>query len=116
MVDKKFDALNDYLGFSVAEDTEVPVSTGKAKVVRKKASGDWRHWFTEEDVKLFKPAYLPYMEAIGYDCEDWALDPDQVIEPQFASIYMKGLLKRKPMDSFRWLKDTILKRLARKAE
>jgi hypothetical protein len=115
MVAKKFGPLNDYLGFQVAEETEVPVSTGKAKVVRKKASGDWRHWFTEKDVELFKPAYQPYMELIGYDCEDWALDPNPVIEPQYASMYMKGLLKRKPLDSIRWLKDSILKRLAQKA-
>ena len=116
MVAKEFEPLSNYLGFQVEEDTEVPVSTGKAKVVRKKASGDWRHWFTEEDVELFKPAYLPYMESIGYDCEDWALDPNPVIEPQYASMYMKGLLKRKPLDSIRWLKDTVLKRLARKTE
>jgi hypothetical protein len=47
MVAKKFDLLNDYLGFEVAEKAEVPVSTGKAKVVRKKAAGDWRHWFVD---------------------------------------------------------------------
>jgi hypothetical protein len=115
MVAKKFGRLSDYLGFQVAADTEVPISTGKAKVVRKKAAGDWRHWFTEADVELFKPAYLPYMELIGYDCDDWALDPNPVIEPQYSSIYMKGLLKRKPLDSIRWFKDTMLKRLAQKA-
>ncbi|MGD9058024.1 MAG: hypothetical protein PVF38_17890 [Desulfobacterales bacterium] len=115
MVDKKFGPLSEYLRFKVAADTEVPVSTGKAKVVRKKAAGDWRHWFTEEDVELFRPAYLPYMESIGYDCTDWALDPNPVIEPQYASMYMKGLLKRKPLDTFRWIKDTLLKRRAQKA-
>jgi hypothetical protein len=115
MVAKNTGPFNDYLGFQIEEDTEVPVSTGKAKVVRKKASGDWRHWFTEEDVELLKPAYLPYMEAIGYDCNDWALDPEPVIEPQFSSEYMAGLLKRKPLDSLRWFKDSMLKRLAQKA-
>ncbi|UCE51510.1 MAG: sulfotransferase domain-containing protein [Desulfobacterales bacterium] len=115
MVAKNTGPFNDYLGFQIKEDTEVPVSTGKAKVVRKKASGDWRHWFTEEDVELFKPVYLPYMEAIGYDCDDWALSPKPVIEPQYSSMYMKQLLKRKPLDSIRWFKDTMLKRLAQKA-
>jgi hypothetical protein len=115
MVAQKFEPLNDYLGYKIAEDTEVPVSTGKAKVVRKKASGDWRHWFTEKDIELFKPAYLPYMELIGYDCEDWALDPNPSIEPQYSSMYMKGLLKRKPLDSMRWLKDMLSKRLAKRA-
>jgi hypothetical protein len=55
------------------------------------------------------------MEAIGYDCNDWALDPEPVIEPQFSSEYMAGLLKRKPLDSLRWFKDSMLKRLAQKA-
>ena len=68
----------------------------------------------DQDIELLKPAYLPYMEAIGYDCNDWALNPEPVIEPQFSSEYMKGLLKRKPLDSIRWLKDSILKRLAQK--
>lgn len=60
MVGKNFDGLSQYLGFQTGEEAEVPTSTGKAKVVRKKAVGNWRHWFTEEDVELFKPSYLPY--------------------------------------------------------
>jgi len=91
MVDKKFKALNEYLAFDVTAEAEVPKGTGKEKVVRKKASGDWRHWFTEKDVELFKPAYTPYMELIGYDCDDWVLDPQPVIEPEFSSVYMQSL-------------------------
>jgi hypothetical protein len=94
MVDKQFDALNAYLGFDTGADTEVPTGTGKDKVVRKKAYGDWRHWFTEEDVDFIKPAYIPYMEAVGYDCEDWDLSPEPVIEPEFSSQYMKGLPRK----------------------
>ena len=37
MVDKKFDALNAYLGFQIGVDTGVPSGTGKEKAVRKKA-------------------------------------------------------------------------------
>jgi len=91
MVEKQFTALNEYLGFDVTGDAEVPKGTGKEKVVRKKASGDWRLWFTDNDVELFKPAYTPYMELIGYDCEDWVLDPQPVIEPEFSSVYMQSL-------------------------
>jgi hypothetical protein len=107
MVGKNFDGLNEYLGFKVEEDAEVSKSTGKAKVVRKKAVGDWRHWFTEEDVKLFKPAYLAYMELVGYDCDDWALSPNPIIESRYSSEYMKGLLRRRPLDSWRKLKDRL---------
>jgi hypothetical protein len=31
------------------------------------------------------------MEAVGYDCEDWALASPPVIEPQFSSGYVKHL-------------------------
>ena len=95
MIAKNYQALDTYLGFNVHDAAEVPASTGKAKVVRKKATGDWRHWFTAEDIELYKPAYLPYMEVIGYDCDDWSLNADPVIEPQFSSMYMQQLAQRK---------------------
>jgi hypothetical protein len=94
MVDKNFDALNDYLGFETKTNAEVPSGSGKEKVVRKKAYGDWRHWFTAKDVTLLKPAYTPYMEAVGYDCDDWNLDPEPLIEPQFSSEYMRSLTQK----------------------
>jgi hypothetical protein len=111
MIAWNFDLLNSYLGFKIEADAEVPVSTGKAKVVRKKAAGDWRHWFTEEDVELFKPAYLPYMELMGYDGNDWSLSPDPVIEARYSSDYMRKLPRRKWLDSIRWVGDQISRRL-----
>lgn len=113
MIAKNYDALNTYLGFAVQENTEVPKNTGKAKVVRKKSTGDWRHWFTEKDVELFKPAYLPYMELIGYDRNDWTLSPDPLIEPEYSSNYMQQLVKRKSWNSLLSLKDRVLKKFRR---
>jgi hypothetical protein len=101
MVENDFGALNNYLGFEVQADATVPNISGKAKVIRKKSTGDWRHWFTEEDVELFKPAFLPYMELIGYDLADWAPNPNPSIEPEYSSEYMKGL-PRKRRWSFLW--------------
>ena len=115
MVANNFSDLNAYLGFEVDQDGEVPVSTGKAKVVRKKAVGDWRHWFTQEDVDLFKPLYLPYLEIVGYDCNDWSISSNPVIEPQYSSGYIQNLQKRKNMDAVRWVKDIIKRRLFKKA-
>jgi len=89
MIAGKYADLNGYLGFAVEKDRQVPEAYGK--VVRKRASGDWRHWFTEEDVELFKPAHLPYMELMGYDCDDWALSPNPTIEPEYSSVYMQSL-------------------------
>ena len=113
MIAKNYNTLNTYLGFNVRDEAEVPVSTGKAKVVRKKATGDWRHWFTEEDIELYKSAYLPYMEIIGYDREDWALDANPVIEPRFSSEYMQQLAQRKkrPLGSVIKLKDRLIQQL-----
>jgi hypothetical protein len=110
MVGKNFSGLNEYLGFEVEADAEVSKSTGKAKVVRKKAVGDWRHWFTEEDVDLFKPAYLPYMEVIGYDCDDWTLSNKPVIEPEYSSLYIQRLARMKTINTIRRIKDSLLKR------
>ncbi|MDH3809529.1 MAG: sulfotransferase domain-containing protein [Desulfuromonadales bacterium] len=109
MVGKNFDGLNEYLGFEVEADGEVPKSTGKVKVVRKKAVGDWRHWFTEEDVEIYKPAYKSYMKLIGYDLEDWYLSPNPVIEPEYSSMYMKSLPRMKTGASIRSFKDLILR-------
>ena len=110
MIAKDYQALDTYLGFNVRDAAEVPVSTGKAKVVRKKATGDWRHWFTQEDIELYKPAYLPYMEVIGYDGDDWTLNADPVIEPEFSSGYMQQLAhkKKKSLRNVINLKDRLI--------
>ncbi len=94
MIRGNFDALNEYLGYEISSEAQVPTTTKKSKVVRKKSIGDWRHWFTEVDVKYFKLAYQPYMEAIGYDCDDWAVEPNPVIEPEYSSIYIKRLFSK----------------------
>ena len=110
MVAGNFSALNDYLGFGVQADAVVPSSSGKAKVIRKKATGDWRHWFTEEDVALFKTAYLPYMKLIGYDCDDWAISENPVIEPEYASVYMRNLARKAAKNSILRYLDPIVHR------
>ena len=114
MVAKKLDALNDYLGFEVQSDANVPSSSGKAKVIRKKGTGDWRHWFTEEDMELFKPAYLPYMELIGYDCDDWKSDPNPLIEPEFSSVYMQSLPSKVVKNKVLRYVDSVIQKLKKK--
>jgi hypothetical protein len=108
MIQGKYDKLNDYLGFTVKDEAEVPKATGKAKVARKKAFGDWRNWFLEEDADVFKPAYLPYMEVIGYDVNDWAVAAQPSIEPEFASGYMKRLVRENTSNPIRKLKEKLL--------
>jgi len=110
MVTGRFEEINRYLGFELKQEAEVPRGSGKDKVVRKKAFGDWRHWFTEEDVRLLKPAYLPYMEAVGYDREDWSLAPEPVIEPRFSSEYVKTLAAKGLSNILKRFYDNLMQR------
>jgi len=110
MIDKNFDNLNHYLGFEIRDDAEIPTTTRKSKVARKKAYGDWRHWYTEEDVELFKSAYLPYMELINYDCNDWAISPNPVIEPEYSSMYIKRLVEKSSSTTIGRIKNFVLNR------
>ena len=105
LVDNNFARLNEYLGFEIKTETNIDRYT--KKVARKKSTGDWRHWYTEEDVKLFGPVYARYMELIGYDCNDWALHEKQVIEPEYASLYLKRLPHLRRNDSFQKTKKII---------
>jgi hypothetical protein len=114
MIANKFDSLNQYLGFEVQADATVPSASGKAKVIRKKAAGDWRHWFTEEDVTLFKPAFTPYMKLIGYDTEDWALNPQPVIEPEYSSAYMQNLPRKVTKNKIQRYMDSTIQRLLKR--
>jgi hypothetical protein len=56
-------------------------------VTRSKRHGQWRHWFTPEDVASFRPLMEPYLRQYGYST-DWTLAPDPVIRPDEASEYV----------------------------
>ena len=115
MVAGEFEALNNYLGFEVQVDATVPSASGKAKVIRKKTSGDWRHWFTEKDVELFKPAFTPYMVLIGYDCSDWMLSPNPLIEPEYSSDYMQRLPRKATKNSILRYMDPVIQRFVKRS-
>jgi len=105
LIDNNFAKLNDYLGLEIKSETNIDNST--RKVARKKSTGDWRHWYTEEDVELFRPVYTPYMDLIDYDSSDWNLHDKQVIEPEYASLYLKNLPRRRKLDTMQKFKKKI---------
>jgi hypothetical protein len=107
-------ALNDYLGFEVKADGQVPQTTVKSKVLRKKAAGDWRLWFTEQDVELFKPAFKNYMELIGYDWNDWSLSENPVIEPEYSSVYIQNLTRKATKNKIQRYLDPVIQRFQKK--
>jgi len=90
MVAGRYGELNRYLGFPVADGAEV--AEGLERVVRRKGTGDWRHWFTPADVAQYSSgALVRYMTVFGYDHDDWALSEAPTIDPEHGSAYMTAL-------------------------
>ena len=50
------------------------------------------------------------MEAVGYDCEDWELSQEQIIEPQFSSIYVQNLASKGTQNIIKRFVDNLLQR------
>jgi hypothetical protein len=52
---------------------------------------------------------LPYMQLIGYDCDDWTLSPKAKIDPEFSSLYIKGLVRKNTLNTIQSFRDLVLK-------
>jgi hypothetical protein len=65
------------------------------RVVRSKSYGAWRNWFTEEDIKFFKPILKGYMLKYGYDFNDWKLNAKPKILSKNSSDYYKKLINER---------------------
>jgi hypothetical protein len=90
MVAGRYEPLDRYLGVDVVAEAEV--ADGLQRVVRAKTSGDWRHWFTPDDVAHYRGGSLDrYLSAFGYDAADWRLAERQLIDPAHGSQYMERL-------------------------
>jgi hypothetical protein len=107
MIENSFDRLNHYLGFEIKADAEIPSTTKKSKVARQKAYGEWRNWFINEDINIFKPVYSPYLKLIGYDCNDWTPNPNPVIVPEVSSLYIQNLMRNNSPKLKRIFKDLV---------
>ncbi|MEQ9618060.1 MAG: hypothetical protein RIG61_02675 [Deltaproteobacteria bacterium] len=89
LIDNKIEKLNEYLGFSIDDEADIPKKFGRVK--RSKAYGNWRDWFTPEDVEFYKPLYHEYMQLVNYDTNDWRLNDNPVLSPELGSKYMEKL-------------------------
>ncbi len=88
-VDGRLDAVSDYLGLTLAGDIAVPDE--HQRVVRTRGHGNWRRWFTDEDVAFFRPIISDFLDTMGYDSDDWALTPVEALSAAEGSDYMKKL-------------------------
>jgi len=95
-VDDKLTEVERYLGIELAGAAEV--DDQNRHVVRTKSYGDWRNWYTEKDIDFFRPIFRKYMDNFGYE-DDWKLNEEQVIKPEFCSEYVeKTIIMRREKD------------------
>lgn len=85
--------LNKYLEFDISEDLSVVEKTAFARTARTKSYGNWRNWFTENDIAFFKPIFEKSLQNLGYDSSDWEINLEQKIESKTSSEYMKQLFE-----------------------
>ncbi len=89
LVSGNLEALNNYLGLEVNTTATVPENLNR--VVRSKKSGNWREWFTEEDIKFYKPIMEKYLDFFNYDADDWVLSAQPELSSEKGSEYMNKL-------------------------
>ncbi|MBI4816762.1 MAG: sulfotransferase domain-containing protein [Deltaproteobacteria bacterium] len=88
MVSDNLGALERELGMTLGGEAEV--GEKYQKVVRTKAAGGWRSWFTDEDVTYFQPVFERYMSRYGY--AGWDLAGAPPIRPEHASEYVARIV------------------------
>ncbi|MPW28740.1 hypothetical protein F9L16_06945 [Agarivorans sp. B2Z047] len=85
--------LSNYLGLKVVNERELTGWTSKIK--RKGVSGDWKNWFTSDDLYL-KETFKPVMDKFGYS--DWTLPEKPVIEKEYSLDYIRKLTEQNQVD------------------
>jgi hypothetical protein len=84
--------LEEYLGFAL--NFNVNVDATHSRVARTKGAGDWRNWFTEQDVEYFSDIYHDYLVKYGYDVK-WELSPEPEILPEYSTEYVMRLVRER---------------------
>jgi hypothetical protein len=57
---------------------------------------------------------MDYLKLIGYDCDDWNLTENPVIESECSSVYMKNLARKATQNIFQRYLAPIAKRFERR--
>jgi len=85
-VNKNFSELSDYLGFELAGN-QANNASWLGHISRSKSSGEWRNWFTEEDIDFMRSIFKPYMDHFNYE-DEWDIPAQQTISSKNASDYI----------------------------
>lgn len=89
MVQDETGGLADYLGFSLPTRLEAVDLGGFGYTKRSARAGNWRSWFTEQDVNTLRPIVGEWLNDDIYD--DWTLTPDINLSPDECSRYVRRI-------------------------
>jgi SAM-dependent methyltransferase len=88
----QMDELSDYLGMTV--NTNYEVAPTYQRVVRTKAAGDWRNWFTANDVTFLRPWFEQVLTASPY-VSDWTVNDAPIIEAAHSTLYVRRIIRER---------------------
>lgn len=91
-VDGQFAAANEYLGVDLATGV---VQGSESRVSRSSTYGEWRRWFTDVDVEVFRPMTHEWQRQNGYDHRDWKLADPEPLSPATTVEYVKRLFDQR---------------------
>ncbi|WP_444891153.1 sulfotransferase domain-containing protein [Microbulbifer sp. DLAB2-AA] len=86
LIDRNLGQLEEYLTFPV--ENNISVDKNHKGVIRTKSYGNWREWYSEEDVTFLKPIFKRYMCYLKYDFSDWKLEYPNSLPKSHGSEYM----------------------------
>ena len=78
--------LGDYLGVKI--NNRQVIAHEHIHVTRSRFYGDWRNWFTPDDVHFFKNKYQDLLLKLGYE-DDWVLNDNPKIDPKSSIDYLE---------------------------
>lgn len=93
-VEGNFDAVNNYLGLELSTGV---VDADLQRVARSGTHGDWRNWFTPEDLTVMRPITHLGLTLQGYDPNDWELAAESRIDSGTSVDYVRSLFDRVPI-------------------
>jgi hypothetical protein len=93
MIDGKLEALESYLSVTL-ERGETRVASELARVTRTKGYGNWRDWFTKDDLDYFRPMMQPFLDRY-YPGADWCSSPAASIRAKYSSDYFARVVNDK---------------------
>lgn len=85
-VDGKLEELQDYLGLDLIGEAVID-DEERTHIQRTKSYDNWKNWFLDEDIEVFKPIFDEYIKRYGYD-NAWAYNEERTIDPRHCSEYV----------------------------